>query len=137
MSQKKPALDTSAMQRKQHTSNPNKASTPAKLVVKFAREMHIVPVETIDYIESVKRKIFIHSDDGVYQMYSTMHDVIAKLPESFLRCHNSYLVNSERVATVRPAEIALISGSKVPISRRYAKEVRERLVPLKHEEQSR
>lgn len=137
MSQKKPALDASAMQRKQHTSNPNDASTSTKLVVKFAREIHLVPVETIDYIESIRRKVFIHSDDGVYQMYSTMRDIIAKLPESFLRCHNSYLVNSERVVTVRSTEIVLTSGSKIPMSKRYAKEARERLATLEHEEQSR
>lgn len=137
MSQKKPALDASAMQRKQHTSNPNDASTSTKLVVKFAREIHLVPVETIDYIESVRRKVFIHSDDGVYQMYSTMRDIIAKLPESFLRCHNSYLVNSERIVTVRSTEIVLTSGSKIPMSKRYAKEARERLATLEHEEQSR
>lgn len=121
MSQKKPVLDASAIQRKQHTSAPNSASTPTKLVVKFAREIHLVPIETIDYIESIRRKVFIHSDDGIYQMYSTMRDIIAKLPESFLRCHNSYLVNSERVVTVRSTEIVLTSGSKVPISKRYAK----------------
>lgn len=137
MSQKKPALDASAMQRKQHTSNPNDASTSTKLVVKFAREIHLVPVETIDYIESIRRKVFIHSDDGVYQMYSTMRDIIAKLPESFLRCHNSYLVNSERIVTVRSTEIVLTSGSKIPMSKRYAKEARERLATLEHEEQSR
>lgn len=137
MSQKKPALDASAMQRKQHTSNPNDASTSTKLVVKFAREIHLVPVETIDYIESIRRKVFIHSEDGVYQMYSTMRDIIAKLPESFLRCHNSYLVNSERVVTVRSTEIVLTSGSKIPMSKRYAKEARERLAALEHEEQSR
>lgn len=137
MSQKKPVLDASAIQRKQHTSAPNSASTPTKLVVKFAREIHLVPIETIDYIESIRRKVFIHSDDGIYQMYSTMRDIIAKLPESFLRCHNSYLVNSERVVTVRSTEIVLTSGSKVPISKRYAKGVRERLAALEHEEQSR
>ena len=136
MSQKKPVLDASAIQRKQHTSAPNSASTPTKLVVKFAREIHLVPIETIDYIESIRRKVFIHSDDGIYQMYSTMRDIIAKLPESFLRCHNSYLVNSERVVTVRSTEIVLTSGAKIPISKRYAKEVRERLAALEHEKQS-
>ena len=137
MSQKKPVLDASAIQRKQHTSAPNSASTPTKLVVKFAREIHLVPIETIDYIESIGRKVFIHSDDGIYQMYSTMRDIIAKLPESFLRCHNSYLVNSECVVTVRSTEIVLTSGAKIPISKRYAKGVRERLAALEHEKQSR
>lgn len=127
MSRKKPALDASAAQRVQHVGNPDEASIPTKLIVKFAREVHIVPVDTIDYVESIKRKVFIHADSGVHQMYSTMRDVIARLPESFLRCHNSYLVNVERVASITPTEVVLVSGTKVPMSKRYAKEVRTQL----------
>ena len=127
MLRKKPALDASAAQRVQHAGNPDEASRPTKLIVKFAREVHIVPVDTIDYVESIKRKVFIHADSGVHQMYSTMRDVIARLPESFLRCHNSYLVNAERVASITPTEVVLTSGTKVPMSKRYAKEVRTQL----------
>lgn len=127
MLRKKPALDASAAQRVQHAGNPDEASIPTKLIVKFAREVHIVPVDTIDYVESIKRKVFIHADSGVHQMYSTMRDVIARLPESFLRCHNSYLVNAERVASITPTEVVLTSGTKVPMSKRYAKEVRTQL----------
>ena len=102
MSRKRPALDAGATQRIQHTGNPDEVPIPTKLIVKFAREVHIVPVETIDYVESIKRKVFVHADGGVYQRYSTMRDVIARLPESFLRCHNSYLLNAERVASINP-----------------------------------
>lgn len=136
MSRKKPALDASAAQRVQHAGNPDEASIPTKLIVKFAREVHIVPVDTIDYVESIKRKVFIHADSGVHQMYSTMRDVIARLPESFLRCHNSYLVNAERVASVTPTEVVLTSGTKVPMSKRYAKEVRRQLPLYCHFERS-
>lgn len=127
MSRKRSALDASAAQHVQHAGNPDEASIPTKLIVKFAREVHIVPVDTIDYVESIKRKVFIHADSGVHQMYSTMRDVIARLPESFLRCHNSYLVNVERVASITPTEVVLVSGTKVPMSKRYAKEVRTQL----------
>lgn len=127
MSRKRSALDASAAQRVQHAGNPDEVPIPTKLIVKFAREVHIVPVDTIDYVESIKRKVFIHADSGVHQMYSTMRDVIARLPESFLRCHNSYLVNAERVASVTPTEVVLTSGTKVPMSKRYAKEVRKQL----------
>lgn len=127
MSRKRAAPNASAMQRTQHAGNPDEAPIPTKLIVKFAREMHIVPVDSIDFIESIKRKVFVHADSGVYQMYSTMRDVMARLPGSFLRCHNSYLVNAERVASVNPAEVVLTSGVKVPMSKRYAKEVRKQL----------
>ena len=127
MSRKRAAFDTSATPRIQHADNPDEVPIPTKLIVKFAHEVHIVPIDTIDYVESIKRKVFIHADSGVHQMYSTMRDVMARLPGSFLRCHNSYLVNVERVASINPTEIVLASGTKVPMSKRYAKEVRKQL----------
>ena len=127
MSRKRSAFDTSATSCAQHAGNPDEAPIPTKLIVKFAHEIHIVPVDTIDYIESIKRKVFIHADSGVHQMYSTMRDVMARLPKSFLRCHNSYLVNAERVASINPTEVVLASGAKVPMSKRYAKEIRTQL----------
>ena len=136
MSRKRSALDASAAQRVQHAGNPDEVPIPTNLIVKFAREVHIVPVDTIDYVESIKRKVFIHADGGVHQMYSTMRDVIARLPESFLRCHNSYLVNAERVAGITPTEVVLTSGAKVPMSKRYAKEVRRQLPLYCHFERS-
>lgn len=136
MSRKRSALDASAVPRTQHAGNPDEVPIPTKLIVKFAHEVHIVPVDTIDYVESIKRKVFIHTDSGVYQMYSTMCDVIARLPKSFLRCHNSYLVNAERVASINPTEVVLASGAKVPMSKRYAKEVRRQLPFYCHFERS-
>lgn len=104
--------------------------SPSKLIVSFARETHIVPIASIDYIESVKRKVFIHTDAGVHQMYSTMHEIVERLPDSFVRCHNSFLVNSDKVVTISSTELALGSGAHVPVSKRYAKEVRARLHEL-------
>ena len=60
-------------------------------------------------------------------MYSTMGSIIEKLPPNFIRCHNSFLVNSARVAAVGASLLTLSSGVQIPVSRRYAKEVREQL----------
>ena len=129
-SRKTQTLKQGATQRTQRAGNPDEAPIPSKLIIKFGREMHLGPVDTIDYVESVKRKVFVHADAGVFQMYSTMKDIMAKLPASFIRCHNSFLVNSARIATVSSLELALGSGAKVPVSKRYAKEVRAQLREL-------
>ena len=123
-------LESGAMQRKQHAGTPDEVPAPSKLIIKFGREMHLVPVDSIDYVESVKRKVFVHADGNVFQMYSTMKDIVAKLPPSFIRCHNSFLVNSSCILSMNSLELTLRSGEKVPMSKRYAKEVRERLREL-------
>lgn len=130
-SRKTQALETDAARRQQNEENPDEVPAPSKLIVKFNREIHIVPVSDISHVESVKRKVFIHTDSTIFETYSTMKDIIAKLPNSFIRCHNSFLVNSSRVAAVGASLLTLRSGAQVPVSRRYAKDVRERLQDLR------
>ncbi len=123
-------FEADATQREQNEGNPEGVPAPSKLIVKFNREIHIVPVEDITYVESVKRKVFIHTDSNIFETYSTMGSIIEKLPNSFIRCHNSFLVNSMHVAVVGASLLTLSSGVQIPVSRRYAKEVREQLQGL-------
>ena len=50
----------------------------------------------IHYIESVKRKIFLYTDTGVFETYMTMEDILSRLPSEFVQCHRSYIVNHNR-----------------------------------------
>lgn len=98
---------------------------PTKLVVPFGSEIDVVPLDAIDYIESAKRKVMIHAGGQVLQMYSTMRDMEARLSGNFMRCHNSFFVNMGHVVSARPGFLTLDSGAMVPVSKRYAKAVRE------------
>ena len=106
---------------------------PSKLIVKFRHQIHIVPIDSIDYVESAKRKVLIYTDHEIFQMYSTMKDMAKRLPEHFVRCHNSFFVNIGRVATGGASTLTLQSGVVIPISRRYAKQIRERLQKITEE----
>lgn len=106
---------------------------PSKLIVKFRHQIHIVPIDSIDYVESAKRKVLIYTDHEIFQMYSTMKDMAKRLPEHFVRCHNSFFVNIDRVATGGASTLTLQSGVVIPISRRYAKQIRERLQKITEE----
>ena len=120
-------FEADATQREQNEGNPDGGLAPSKLIVKFNREIHIVSVDDISYVESVKRKVFINTDSSIFEMYSTMGSIIEKLPPNFIRCHNSFLVNSARVAAVGASLLTLSSGVQIPVSRRYAREVRKQL----------
>jgi DNA-binding LytR/AlgR family response regulator len=55
-------------------------------------------------------------------------------PQGFQRVHRSAVVNLDRVAEIVPfesgdGEARLASGARVPVSRRYRKELRERINP--------
>lgn len=48
------------------------------------------------------------------------------LPDSFVRCHNSITVNTDKIRTIERTAVILTDGSRVPVSRRKHELVRSR-----------
>ena len=71
----------------------------------------------IDYFESEYRIVYIHRTDGTYETITAkLDEVEAMLPANiFCRCHKSYLVNLENIASVNKSEKTVLfrSGAKV------------------------
>ncbi len=66
--------------------------------------------------------------EGEYSFYGSLDREEGALGEAFLRCHRSYLVNCRKIQSYRMAELTLQNGSRIPVSRSYAKRVKERMV---------
>ena len=62
----------------------------------------LVSIDDIFFIESVKskNKIKIHHSKGIYEMRSSLYKIIYQLPEYFVRCHNSYIVNVRKIMEI-------------------------------------
>lgn len=78
------------------------------------------------YVESQGNVLLVHTPDKTHRLYQTMAEVENELREhSFLRCHNSFLVNLGQVNTAEKTEFILTDGSRVPIRQRDAKALRD------------
>ena len=87
--------------------------------------------EDILYFERKGRETGIHTCWGVYAVWDKLQTLMERLPIlDFVRCHNSYIVNLLSVREMRDNEFIMTEGSSVPISRRYAKTVKEAFVRL-------
>lgn len=84
--------------------------------------------EHILYIESRLRILNFHCVYGVTQTYLQLNDVEPLLPDYFLRCHTSYLVNLRAVELSTGTDLILSNGEKVPISQRRRKIVHDAVV---------
>ena len=74
-------------------------------------------VAHIQYIESLRHRITVHTDEGAFAISSTMKELEAKLaPLHFFRCNSGYLVNLARVTGVRDG-CALVGGDALAVSR--------------------
>ena len=72
----------------------------------------------IHYIETYKRNLLLHTDEGEVISYESMKALEQRLsPFGFYRCHAGYLVNMGLVRKVEKLEITLSSGETVYVSK--------------------
>lgn len=102
------------------------------LIKKLGREF-LVRLDEIDWIESCGNYVNLHVGDRVYPLRDTMTSISDRLePHGFQRIHRRAIVNLDRVSEIRASdsgdgEARLSSNATVPISRRFRKELRDRL----------
>jgi DNA-binding LytR/AlgR family response regulator len=89
-------------------------------IFKYKHNEYKIAFKEIVYFESVGRKIKIHLRDGSSEQcnakLSTIEDELTAACVPFLRIHQSYLVNFRLVKARSKTSIAMIDGSKLPIS---------------------
>ncbi|MGN0154154.1 MAG: LytTR family transcriptional regulator DNA-binding domain-containing protein [Lachnospiraceae bacterium] len=81
-----------------------------------------IPINTILFIESNRRKITIHTarrDYDYYEKLDVMEQMLKK--DGFIRCHQSYLIPSDRLVSYSSNNTVILDGmtNSIPVSRRY------------------
>ena len=114
-----------------------------------SRDKEIVKVESqnILYIESVMEKQIVHLlENGKTQGDSKdcitkkrLYELERILPSSFVRISKSIIVNSDRIRVFKPMfngmmEITLDNDENIYISRKYLKEVRNKIMEVNYSE---
>ncbi|HWP79634.1 MAG TPA: LytTR family DNA-binding domain-containing protein [Candidatus Acidoferrum sp.] len=91
--------------------------------VKICSKGHVfhLRLKDIQYVSSDRRVAAIHGAGGELKIYAKLDELEQVLGGGFLRCHQSYLVNMERVASFDQQSIRLYTGEMIPVSKkRYA-----------------
>lgn len=97
----------------------------------------VIPYGKILYISSREHVLYIHCTDGrVQESTGKLKDLEHQIcGDTFLRCHQSFIVNMYHVRKFSGMELTLATeGEKVPISRRYYATVQERYRKIMYEE---
>ena len=102
--------------------------------VQTSREL-LVPVnggtqrfrtEEIMYIETQGRGCRVVREQGVCVTAMRISEFEEKLSDSgFIRCHQGFLVNMRFICVVRAAEVELMNGDCIPVSKHRTQEVRK------------
>lgn len=84
-----------------------------------------IDVDSIIYIESRGRLLtinLVYNREVVF--YMQMGELLEKLPEHFVRCHQSFSVNIRYARAYNGEKILLLNHREIPVSKRYRNEIR-------------
>jgi hypothetical protein len=107
------------------TEHKNASTQTNKLLIKKKGKEFIINLKNVSSIESGGNYIYIHSNNQVYPMRSTMNKMIEKLDHNlFIRVHRSYIVNVDHIKEIVSPEnqvykIIMKNKSTIPLSRKY------------------
>ncbi len=88
--------------------------------------VRLLPRE-ISYIESNLRVLEIHGQqEQIWTVRMKLEELMKKLPEQFVRVHQSFVVNLSHVTAFRGHDMELVGGTRIPVSRARYGEAKER-----------
>lgn len=75
----------------------------------------------IVYLESRGHTVTIHTQSETVTVYERLEKLRPLLPEGFIQCHKSFLVNMRHIRRFLPQDILLDTHAQIPVSRsKYA-----------------
>lgn len=81
------------------------------------------------YFEAKDKKLYLCTEKAEYAFYDTLENLILSLPEQFIRCHKSFIVNSQYVTRVAISQGQIFLGDvELPLSRSYKQVIKEAIL---------
>lgn len=90
------------------------------LLIQQQRTLLRLPLKKILYLERITYRTRVKTLEEEFFVRAAPADLIAHLPaDSFIRCHQSYWVNTGKICSQIGSSFVLVDGEDVPISRTY------------------
>lgn len=90
------------------------------LTLQQHRTVRRLPTKSVLYLERVTYRTMVKSVDGTLYVRAAPPELLEHLASgSFIRSHQSFWVNAEKISAQVGSSFLLVDGTKVPISRTY------------------
>ncbi len=99
---------------------------PDLFFIKSGRTVINIRFSDILFIEAHKEYLQIHTKDEKHLVYKRMKDMAASLPASFIRIHNSYIINLQHLQKTNVQSVQ-VSDKELPVSSSYKEALQTKL----------
>lgn len=82
-----------------------------------------IPYNDILYFSSNNQYVEIYTLISTYRQINTLKKILTYLPEQFMQCHRTIIVNIQHIEKLIGKEIYLFNGTQLPISNTYLKKI--------------
>lgn len=98
-----------------------------KFMFSISGDTYQIPFHNILYFESREKKVFLRTAHKEYGFHDTMEKLEQKLPNEFLRCHKSYIINKTFMTEIKLSKNFLILQNNIliPLSRTYKDSIKK------------
>jgi two-component system LytT family response regulator len=104
------------------------ARAPERLAVRGRRGTTLLPIDSIDWVESADNYVEVHAGGDTHLVRITLAELEQRLPaRDFARVHRRAIVNLRRVRAIHAAALMLDGDVAVPVGRRYRGAIEQRL----------
>lgn len=100
------------------------SSSKEYFFIKMGKVRVRIMFNDILWIKSASEYIVIHTLQGRYMIYSSMSDILDRLPKGFVRVHRSNIVSINKIEKIHLDSIE-INGQLIKISKGYKNELEE------------
>lgn len=97
----------------------------SRLSIEYQGVVSVILMSDILYVEALGRYLHIHSNKHSFKCIRTLKSIIPELNDTFIRCHKSYIVNLNYVASINRKSCTLTNGMVIGISCTYYKNFNE------------
>jgi DNA-binding LytR/AlgR family response regulator len=116
---------------KQAISSAIKEIETKNMTINFISKNKTVRIKykCIVYVESQGRKVIFHQENReTEEIISKLSHIEDKFPNNFIRCHQSFLVNMDKIQSIKNNKIFLFSGEIIPVPSDKYKSVKDRIM---------
>lgn len=91
-----------------------------QIYVSLGNGKYIIKQADIFFIEKERSKSIIHTSQSDIEVYASFNELKSCLPENFVRCHKSYIVNVNNVSKFNTKDNFLqVNAQQIPYSEKY------------------
>ena len=95
--------------------------------IRLDNDKTVIKENSIRFIKKEGMKVIFHTDTRDYETYSSFNKISGMLPNNFVRCHKSYIVNVSKITVIDLSEneISFTNNDKCYIGPKYKNDFME------------